>query len=272
MQALSGAVLRPQPLPLCQPLRAARRHTARGRQHSPPLSCSSAGEVVREVLSRSERAKLDPNDDRQWYSQPRFTTHVDDRFLGQLTELYRQRIPPGARVLDLGCSHVSHLPPERQYDVVGMGLNAQELAANPRLSAFSVRNLNSDPSGWAHESASFDAVTCCVSVQYYQQPEKVMAEVFRVLRPGGVCIISFSNRQFYNKAIAAWRDGTGYSRSQLVKSYFSAVSGFTAPELVTEVQKTVDDSLLRRLTLLFDRSQGDPFYAVIANRNFRPSV
>ena len=155
MQPLSGAVLRPQPPPHCQPFRAARRHSApRGRLRSSPLSCSTAGQVVREVLSRSERTKLDSNDDRQWYSQPRFISHVDDRFLAQLTELYRERIPPGARVLDLGCSHVSHLPPERQYEVVGMGLNAQELAANPRLSAFSVRDLNSEPSSaWAHASA-----------------------------------------------------------------------------------------------------------------------
>jgi hypothetical protein len=48
-------------------------------------------------------------------------------------------------------------------------------------------------------------------------------------------IVSFSNRQFYSKAVQAWRDGTGYSRTLLVKSYFLAVAGFTEPEAVTEV-------------------------------------
>lgn len=38
------------------------------------------------------------------------------------------------------------------------------------------------------------------SVQYLQQPERVFAEIYRVLRPGGVCIITFSNRMFYSKA------------------------------------------------------------------------
>lgn len=46
---------------------------------------------------------------------------------------------------------------------------------------------------------SFDAVLICVSVQYLQQPEKVFAEIYRVLKPGGVCIVSFSNRMFYEK-------------------------------------------------------------------------
>ena len=73
------------------------------------------------------------------------------------------------------------------------------------------------------------------SVQYMQQPEKVFSEIYRVLKPGGVCIMTFSNRQFYEKAISAWRDGSGYSRSGLIKSYFQAVEGFTQPEAVTEV-------------------------------------
>ena len=40
---------------------------------------------------------------------------------------------------------------------------------------------------------------------------------------------------FYEKALSVWRDGTGYSRTQLVKSYFQNVSGFTEPEVITEV-------------------------------------
>jgi ubiquinone/menaquinone biosynthesis C-methylase UbiE len=54
-------------------------------------------------------------------------------------------------------------------------------------------------------------------VQYLQQPEKVFAEVYRVLKPGGVAIFTFSNRMFYDKAISAWRDSSGYARCQLVK-------------------------------------------------------
>jgi SAM-dependent methyltransferase len=36
-------------------------------------------------------------------------------------------------------------------------------------------------------------------VSYSVQPERVFAEIYRVLKPGGVCIVTFSNRQFYDK-------------------------------------------------------------------------
>lgn len=59
---------------------------------------SSAGSVRREVLDRASRTKINTKDDYAWYSVPRLCTHVDDEFLSQLTELYRQRVPPGGKV------------------------------------------------------------------------------------------------------------------------------------------------------------------------------
>lgn len=239
---------------------------------------ASAGEVTREVLTPMQRTKLDVGDDREFYGFPRIVTHVDDNFLAQVTRLYRQRIPEDGEVLDLMSSWVSHLPTDKHYKrVVGHGMNAQELAKNRQLDSFFVRDLNQDPSGWAFQDKSFDAVVCCVSVQYMQQPERVFAEIFRVLKPGGVCIITYSNRQFYQKAITAWRDGSGYSRSRLVAQYFSSVEGFTQPEILTEVP---DDGIeskappgglqraLQRLTNLWSqRVQSDPFYAVVSYRS-----
>ncbi|GFH14123.1 methyltransferase, partial [Haematococcus lacustris] len=130
-------------------------------------------------------------------------------------------------VLDLCSSWVSHLPDEVSYArVVGHGMNAAELARNPRLDTFFVRNLNTEPRGWAVADNSFDAVLCCVSavagrcpvysVQYLQHPEEVFSEIHRVLKPGGVCIVTFSNRMFPHKAISAWTQAdSGYARCQV---------------------------------------------------------
>ncbi|KAJ7974690.1 S-adenosyl-L-methionine-dependent methyltransferase [Quillaja saponaria] len=235
----------------------------------------SASKIKRLVLSQEGRTKLNTYPDRDFYAYPRLVTHVDDSFIASLTNLYRERLRPDLEILDLMSSWISHLPKEVKYKrVVGHGLNAQELAKNPRLDYFFVKDLNQDQK-LELEDCSLDAVLCTVSVQYLQQPEKVFAEVFRVLKPGGVFIVSFSNRLFYEKAISAWRDGTSYSRVQLVMQYFQCVEGFTQPEIIRKLpnandaqeSKSVFSWIMRFLGLL---SGSDPFYAVIAYRNFKP--
>ncbi|XP_010248712.1 PREDICTED: uncharacterized protein LOC104591543 [Nelumbo nucifera] len=244
---------------------------------SKQIKASSGGKIKRLVLTQEGRTKLNTYPDREFYSYPRFVTHVDDGFISTLTELYRQRLKPGSHILDLMSSWVSHLPKEVEYKrVVGHGLNAQELSKNPRFDYFFVKDLNQDQE-LAIESCSLDAVLCTVSVQYLQQPEKVFAEVVRVLKPGGVFIVSFSNRMFYEKAVSAWRDGTAYSRVQLVVQYFQSVEGFTEPEIIrklissdsgaTQANDSPFDWIMKLLGLL---SGADPFYAVIAYRNFKP--
>ncbi|XP_050224027.1 uncharacterized protein LOC126673797 [Mercurialis annua] len=232
---------------------------------------SSAGKVKRLVLSQQGRTKLNTYSDREFYSSPRLVTHVDDTFISTLTHLYKQRLRCGSEILDLMSSWVSHLPKDVEYKrVVGHGLNAQELAKNPRLDYFIVKNLNEEQK-LEFQSASFDAVICTVSVQYLQQPEKVFAEVFRVLRPGGVYIVSFSNRMFYEKAIGAWRDGTAFSRTQLVMQYFQCIEGFTQPEIVRKLPPAQEDkSPFKWLMTFLALSGSDPFYAVIAYKNFKP--
>ncbi len=211
-------------------------------------------------LRPDQRTKLDNTDDRQFYAYPRLVTHVDEGFIGQLTELYRERLKPDMHILDMMSSWVSHLPDEIKFArVEGHGLNDDELAKNPRLDSYIVQNLNADPK-LPFVDSHFDAVLNCVSVQYLQYPEAVFAEIYRILKPGGVAIFSFSNRMFYDKAIQAWREGSETSRVELVKSYFQSVPGFSEPEVVS--RQATSPNLLQWLGV----GGGDPFYAVIAYR------
>lgn len=140
-------------------------------------SAAAAGKIRHLVLTQQGRTKLNPKPDRDFYAYPRFVTHVDDNFISTLTNLYREKLKPESEILDLMSSWVSHLPPEVKYKkVVGHGLNAQELARNPRLDYFFVKDLNQEQ-GLQLEGCSFDAVLCTVSVQYLQQPEKVMLSI-----------------------------------------------------------------------------------------------
>jgi SAM-dependent methyltransferase len=212
-------------------------------------------------LASEQRTKLDNSDDALFYDYPRFVTHVDDRFIDQLTELYRQRLQLHTRILDLMSSWVSHLPPEIEFThIEGHGLNAEELARNPRLNHYFVQNLNKQQL-LPFADQSFDAVLNTVSVQYLQYPEAVFAEIHRVLKVRGIAIISFSNRMFYQKAIQAWRDGEESDRTKLVFKYFASVpKGFTKPELVANVPPSSP------FLAMFGMASSDPFYAVVATR------
>jgi SAM-dependent methyltransferase len=210
-------------------------------------------------LEPTHRTKLDNSDDREFYSVPRFVTHVDQGFIDQLTQLYSDRLLPNTRILDLMSSWVSHLPEMKFAHVEGHGMNQEELARNARLNHYFVQDLNENPQLPLMDQ-DFDAVINCVSVQYLQYPDAIFSEIHRILKPGGIAIISFSNRMFFQKAIAAWRDGTEASRVELVKSYFQSIPGFSLPEVIVH-QSTVP-SFLQMLGV----GGGDPFYAVIAQR------
>jgi len=170
-------------------------------------------------LPQGAFAKIDAEDDELFYEPPRLVCHIDDAAIAALTEFYRVVLPAGGVLVDLMSSWVSHLPPEIAYaEVIGHGMNATELAANPRLSRWFMQNLNNRTT-LPLTDASVDAVTICVSVQYLQQPVAVLREVARVLRPGTPLVISFSNRCFWTKAVAIWRALDDEGHAGLVERY-----------------------------------------------------
>jgi SAM-dependent methyltransferase len=120
------------------------------------------------------------------------------------------------RVLDLMSSWVSHLPDApADLAVTGLGMNAAELAANERLKARVVHDLNADPR-LPFADAAFDLVICTASVEYLIRPQTVFTEVRRVLRPGGHFVVTFSDRWFPSKAIRVWSELHPYERLGLV--------------------------------------------------------
>ena len=214
--------------------------------------------MVVQVLTESQRRKWDSSDDAMFYAQPRFVHHLDAAFRQRLTQLYRERIPAGAVVLDLMSSWVSHLPDDVAYaSVIGHGLNARELGANPRLERSWVQNLNRDQQ-LPLESSSVDATLIVAGWQYLQQPEAVAAELLRVTRPGGQLIVAFSNRMFFTKAPQIWADGSDRDHLAYVAEVLIA-QGWPSPTVIAEQTRAPG------LPGLIG-AKGDPFFAVIASR------
>jgi SAM-dependent methyltransferase len=192
--------------------------------------------------------RADESSDADFYTFDRFVTHIDEAAIAAVGELYEELELTGD-VLDLCSSWVSHFrrAPQR---LVAMGMNSNELAANPAAAEWLVQDLNADPL-LPFDNASFDAVTCCVSIDYLTRAVDVFAEAARVLRPGGPLVITISNRCFPTKAIRGWLGTDDRGHCLIVATYFDAVADFG--EVVVQLRNP--------------SSPGDPLYALWARRS-----
>lgn len=189
--------------------------------------------------------RLDEGPDELFYERPRPSCHVDEAASERACRLYDELLPVGGEVLDLMAGESSHLP-DKFERVVGLGLNLEELRANPLVDEPLIFDLNRRATLPFHDR-EFDGAVCTASVQYMTRPGDTFSEVARCLRPGAPFIVTFSVRMFPSKAVLAWRSSDDSAHVRLVASYFHRTPAF--------------GPLHRRN---FVPPQGDPLYALWA--------
>src|SRR5438477_4026317 len=108
-------------------------------------------------MTTSPFARMDPTDDATFYAFARKVVHIDDGAIDALRRRYAELLPAGGRILDLMSSWRSHLPDSTKGPVIGLGMNAEEMADNPQLAEVVVHDLNRDPR-LPFPDAHFDAV------------------------------------------------------------------------------------------------------------------
>lgn len=122
----------------------------------------------------------------EWW-QREFTDGVDPEYTEQILPLIAQHLPRGGRLLDVGCGEgqVARLAAElHDMDVVGI---------DPAMSQVSVatergggpRYLQGSAAGVPIADASMDAAVACLVFEHIEALDAALAEVARVLRPGG---------------------------------------------------------------------------------------
>jgi SAM-dependent methyltransferase len=134
-----------------------------------------------------------------------------------------------------------------------------------------VRDLNGSPQ-LPFADDTFDGAICTASVEYMTRPWQVFHEVGRVLRPGGLFLVIFSNRFLPSKAVKVWRECSEEERVLLVADYFEEAIAFDRPRVfVSRGKPRPKDDQHAHLGPL-----SDPVYAVYADkrggRNLRPRV
>ncbi|PNH11438.1 hypothetical protein TSOC_001706, partial [Tetrabaena socialis] len=177
--------------------------------------------VGTQVYGPAERLVLDAQPAEAFFGVARTgVAHTDAGFVRQLHGVYGQALEPlsgqSSALLDLCSSWASHLPTGLRFgQVIGHGMNADELAANGALTSTFVQDLNERPS-LPLPAASVDAVLVCNGLQYLVRPEWVAAEVARVLKPGGAVVAAFSDACWLERAAAGWLSRGPAERLQLV--------------------------------------------------------
>ena len=170
--------------------------------------------------------RIDEQDDALFYTLPRKLVHIDDGAIEAAGKCIAQTFTPNGVYLDLMSSWRTHLSPEfvKQH-MVGLGLNAEEMADNPDIDDYVVHNLNTDPT-LPFADAYFDGVVVTVSIQYMTRPVEIFTEVNRILKPSCPFLVLFSNRMFPTKAVRIWQMLGDKGRAELIESYFQQAGGY----------------------------------------------
>jgi len=216
-------------------------------------------------------ARLDETPDTAFYGAPRLVDHVDAQAREHLATLMGEAVEPGMRVLDLMSGWRTHLPQELVHEqdvrITALGLNAEEMAANPLPAERLVHDLNADPR-IPLPDASFDAVLCALSVEYLTQPRRIMAEAARVLRPGGAMVIGLSDRWFPTKVTRLWPDLHEFERTGLAMDWLADTGAFEDMQTVSVRNwwRPTDDPHIRQTWT------SDPVHVISAARKAAPAA
>jgi len=208
-------------------------------------------------------SRQDETNDRFFYSRDRLVNHVDSLALERIESFINQLIPAGQpAVLDLMASWDSHWPKGRPpLKMVGLGLNETESKQNNLLSGYILHDLNQNPL-LPFPDETFDFVLNTVSVDYLTKPIEVFKEVGRILKPGGLFLVIFSNRFFPPKVVKIWRESNEEERLLLVEDYFNLAGGFHKPRIwISKGGARPKDDKYFKLGI-----PGDSIYAVFAEK------
>ena len=207
--------------------------------------------------------RLDDSPDTRFYETDRFVSHLDSLALKTVQNIISSLIiEKEPAILDLMAGWDSHMPDDLNVsDIVGLGLNENELKQNKQLTRHIIHDLNRN-SHLPFPDDTFDVVVNTVSVDYMTQPTSVFKEVGRILKPGGLFLVIFSNRMFPQKAVKIWRESDENERVILVKDLFDLSGAFNETSFFASKGKPrpKDDKYAHETPV------SDPIYAVYAEK------
>ena len=153
----------------------------------------------------------------RWYARIR-GTETELATFGRQAEQLTAALPDGARVLEVapGPGYLAvAMARGGRLDVTGLDISQTfvEIAREKaRKAGVAVDFRRGDVADMPFASASFDLVVCQAAFKNFTLPRSALAEIHRVLRPGGVAVIQDMSHDATHTAIAREVEGMRLGR------------------------------------------------------------
>ncbi len=135
-----------------------------------------------------------------------------------------QKASPGYKYLDLMAGYFTYIPEYvKASEIIGVGLNREELSLNKRLTGYISQDLNENPA-LSFEDCSFDIITLTSGMAYLKNPEILFHSVGRLLKPDGILFVSYTDRQYDNDATELWGSMTPHEKTIFTRNSILSVT------------------------------------------------
>ena len=194
-------------------------------ENGPGMQASYPG-LITDFFDEGNFIRKDNEPDSKFYSTPRMVHHLDSRARSTVRDIHDNYLKNRESTLDLMASWDSHLSETFSASrLTVLGMNMEELKSNALADECICQDINENPSLPFREE-EFGNIICTSSVEYLTKPLEIFNEIARVLKPGGICVMTFSNRWFPPKVVKIWKELYEFERLGLVINYFLQTKSF----------------------------------------------
>ena len=96
---------------------------------------------------------------------------------------------PDGQVLEIGVGNGTHLSLYKKHSVFGIDTSSAMLATAAKKNVNNARLFQMNGEALLFEDRQFDYVVLCHVIAVVENPEKLLTEIYRVLKPGGTLFI-----------------------------------------------------------------------------------
>lgn len=166
------------------------------------LRCNGCGQLISQCTSTDYWESMlefdDPKGTLPVAGSEQRSFQRSKGFLDRISKALGQS-PGQIRLLDVGCSSGAFLNTAVKLDFLAEGIEpAPRAAATAQAAGLNVRRGLLQDGGYA--DGQFDAVTLFEVIEHLQQPQELLQEVHRILRPDGILLIGTGNAASWSMA------------------------------------------------------------------------